>query len=394
MKGPIRECLPAELPALVEGALAERYWLAPTDPGSSPPAVESDEGPELAAGGGVILQTSGSTGQPKGVCLPGSALVAGALSTQQLLGPLDWAGALPLQYVAGLMTLVRARVAGREFVPVPSDLADFSAGFVGPRMAPRRMALSIVATHLHRALKAADEGDPTRVAALANCEVVLVGGSAVAPDLLERARSAGINAIATYGMSETCGGCVYDGVPLPGVQVSLLDDSGHAGGLEGRIAISGPMLFSGYRDRPDLTAETLVDGRVLTRDRGRWRDGRLEVLGRIDDVVISGGVNVDLAAVQATLDGLAPGRGVVVAAPDPEWGAVIWLVVAEGVDAGEREQRDLDLHDLDKWRARLRAAGLQAAALPKRLLGVEALPRTISGKIDRQRLLELVQQAN
>ena len=386
MKGPIRECLPAELPTLIEGALAERYWLAPTEPGGERAAVESDEAPELAAGGGVILQTSGSTGQPKGVCLPGSALVAGALATQELLGPLDWVGALPLQYVAGLMTLVRAHVADREFLPVATHLTDLPGAVVG-----RRVALSIVATHLHRALRAADEGDPSRVAALTACEVVLVGGSAVAPDLLERARAAGIRAVATYGMSETCGGCVYDGVPLPGVQVGLLDSDGRADGLEGRIAISGPMLFSGYRHRPDLTAETLVDGRVLTRDRGRWRDGRLEVLGRIDDVVISGGVNVDLAAVQATLDRLAPGRGVVVAAPDLEWGAVIWLVVEGGsIDPGSAPGRQ----ELDQWRARLRAAGLQTAALPKRLLGLEALPRTISGKIDRQRLLELVQQAN
>ena len=102
---------------------------------------------------------------------------------------------------------------------------------------------------------------------------VLVGGSAFPASLRTRAEAAGVPVVATYGMSETCGGCVYDGVPLAGVRVELDAE---------RIHLGGPMAFSGYRLRPDLTAQVLAGDLVRTQDRGRWSDGRLQVLGRID----------------------------------------------------------------------------------------------------------------
>ncbi|WP_022911002.1 AMP-binding protein [Aestuariimicrobium kwangyangense] len=382
MTGTIRVCRPEELPRLIDRALDEEEWLVPLDPGHHGGATArldwlAPDRPETSAGGGVIVTTSGSTGAPKGVCLPGSALRAGGLATQQVVGPADWVCALPLQYVAGLMTLVRARIAGHRFTEVDASLSGLAEVVAG-----RPAALSVVATQLHRAVALADEGVFEVVRSMASCRMVLVGGSAVEAGLLARARGMGIKAVTTYGMSETAGGCVYDGSPLPGVGIHLLGlhefpgvlGSGDAPEIdEGRIAISGPMLFSGYRNRPDLTAETLVDGRVVTQDRGRWRQGRLRVLGRYDDVIISGGVNVDLAEVQQAVERVAPGRAAVVAAPDPEWGASVCLVV-EGDEP------------LGWWRGQLRDEGLQAPALPKRLARVDTLPRTVSGKIDRQGL--------
>ena len=107
--------------------------------------------------------------------------------------------------------------------------------------------------------------------------------------------------VATYGSSETCGGCVYDGVPLDGVEI---DVDGHE---DGRIRIRGPVLFDGYDGDPELTAATLVDGWFVTSDLGRVDDGRLRVLGRVDDVVISGGVNVPTPAVARRLRAEHPG---------------------------------------------------------------------------------------
>jgi O-succinylbenzoic acid--CoA ligase len=165
-------------------------------------------------------------------------------------------------------------------------------------------------------------------------------------------------------MSETCGGCVYDGVPLAGMRVELDGE---------RISLGGPMAFSGYRLRPDLTSAVLAGDLVRTQDRGRWRDGRLEVLGRIDDVVVSGGEKVDLAAAQQACDELfGPGVLALLAVPDPRWGA---RVVALATTS-------LDLADV---RARL-GDRLGRAALPKELRAVPRLAYTSLGKLDRAAL--------
>src|SRR5690606_26058750 len=155
-------------------------------------------------------------------------------------------------------------------------------------------------------------------AALARLDAVLLGGGPIDPVLRRRAEEAGITVVATYGASETSGGCVYDGVPLPGVRLDL--------DATGRVRIAGPMLFDGYLDDPALTAEALVDGWYLTSDLGRMVHGRLQLLGRVDDVVVSGGVNVPTPAVAARLrehPALA-GHGAqveVLGVPDEEWGS-------------------------------------------------------------------------
>jgi O-succinylbenzoic acid--CoA ligase len=173
-------------------------------------------------------------------------------------------------------------------------------------------------------------------------------------------------------MSETCGGCVYDGVPLAGVDVALADD--------GRVSLGGSVLFSGYRRRPDLTAAALRDGRLLTADRARWEEGRLVVLGRVDDVVVSGGINVDLAAVERQVrgwPGLGAGDVAVVGVPDPEWGTTVVAVL---------EREPWSAADEQGLREHLQGR-LPGWAVPRRLLGRVPLPRTSSGKIDRLRIV-------
>ena len=176
--------------------------------------------------------------------------------------------------------------------------------------------------------------------------------------------ASGIRVVTTYGMSETCGGCVYDGEPLPGVAVELADD--------GQILIKSSTLFAGYRLRPDLTAEALVDGRFHTQDRGRWDAGRLVVLGRMDDIVITGGHKVDLADVEQSVQRWAARDGtqaVVLAFPDPVWGTTI---IAVSDSPGSLEDLQAVVRE-----------SLPAYAVPRELIYLDQLPWLASGKPDR-----------
>ena len=166
-------------------------------------------------------------------------------------------------------------------------------------------------------------------------DAVLVGGAATDADLLTRALEAGVAVVTTYGMTETCGGCVYDGEPLDGVRVRVTD-----GGVE----LAGPVLALGYRLDPAATAESFADGWFRTRDAGVLEDGRLTVTGRLDDVVITGGVNVSPAAVEAALRAHPDvADAVVFGRPDEEWGqrVVAAVVPAPRDDAGPRGLRQL-----------------------------------------------------
>ena len=306
----------------------------------------------------LVVATSGSTGVPKGVVLSRTALRASAHATHARLGgPGTWHCALPTHHVAGLMTLVRAHVAGTEPVVLPGDLTGLAAR-------PGRNYLSVVPTQLHRAL---DDGEART--ALGGFDAVLVGGARLDPALRGRAEASGIRVVASYGMSETCGGCVYDGVPLDGVSVAVPD---------GRIEIAGPVVFSGYRLDPGRTAAVLRNGRFRTCDRGAWRDGRLQVSGRVDDVVISGGVNVDLAEAQGVLDAAFGdpllGGLHLLGVPDARWGTRVVAVTTGGWTP-------------DDVRARV-ADRLGAAARPREVRRVDRLPLTSSGKIDAEALRE------
>ena len=349
-------------------------------------AMLHPEIPVEEAGAAAVVATSGSTGRPRGVVLPRAALIASAEATHRRLGgPGSWVLALPTHYVAGLMVLVRALVADRPVLELDGRL-DALAGLEPADDGPHY--LSLVPTQLSRAL-----ADPDRSAALGRFDAVLLGGAAADPSLLAAAAAAGITVVTTYGMSETCGGCVYDGVPLDGVDVTADDDA--------RLSIGGPTVFAGYRLDPAATAEALTGQRLLTRDRGAvGPDGRVTVLGRIDDVVISGGLNVDLAAVEravrAWAGGVAGGgEAAVVGVPHPDWGTEVVAVVAElqnqaaitGSAPDERPGISVKgRYFLSDLRTAL-SATLPGYALPRRLVVRRTLPRTSGGKIDRRQLI-------
>ncbi|MBE1499120.1 O-succinylbenzoic acid--CoA ligase [Amycolatopsis lexingtonensis] len=308
----------------------------------------------------VVIATSGSTGAPKGVLLSARALVASAEATHTRLGgPGHWLLATPAQYIGGLQVLVRARLAGTTPVFLtgtgfrPDDFAAAAAKLSG---GPRYTAL--VPTQLVRLL---DDGG-AGLAAAKTFDAIVLGAAATTPALRERAADAGIRIVPAYGMSETASGCVYDGVPLDGVRVDL--DGG-------RIRIAGTVLAHGYRLRPDLTAAAFEDGWFTTSDRGvRHADGRIEVLGRADDMINTGGVKVSANAIERVLCAQPGVRDAcVVGLPDPEWGeAVVALVVPAG------EPGDL--------RAAVRAE-LGPASTPKRIEFGTELPLRGPGKIDR-----------
>jgi o-succinylbenzoate---CoA ligase len=325
-------------------------------PGPGPgPAGPADGGvpPEVA----VVIATSGSTGPAKGTQLSAAALLASARASLRRIGAVPgqrWLCCLPVSHVAGLQVLVRSLLAGAEPAVLTGGLTAAAVAASGCAYA------SLVPAQLRRLT---DDG-----AGLGGLEAILLGGSAVPPGLLDAARAAGGRVLTTYGMSETCGGCVYDGQPLDGVQVAV--------GGDGRIRISGPVLFSGYRRRPDLTAAA-TDGRwFVTSDLGSvGPDGRLTVRGRADGVIISGGENVDADEVAAVLAG-CPGvrEAAVVGCPDPEWGELVTAVVVAQDPARPPE--------LAALREAVRAV-LPAAAAPRALVLVAALPLLASGKPDR-----------
>lgn len=304
----------------------------------------------------LVIATSGSTGEPKRVLLSRAAMRASALATQERLGgPGEWVLNLPPTYVAGVQVLYRSVLAG--IAPLPVRDLEHLASLGRPR---ERRYLSLVPTQLVRALADPDLGAVRR--ALADCAAVLVGGGPLDPSARERAEDEGIAVVQTYGMSETCGGCVYDGAPLPGVDVRIE--------RSGEVLVRGPVLFDGYEGEPARTAAAFRDGWLVTHDLGHWaEDGRLRIDGRADDVIISGGVKVPAAAVARTLArAQAVHDVVVVGVPDAEWGERVVAVV----EAGDRVRLD-DLRDLIEPRT----------WAPRQLVLVGELPRLPNGKPDR-----------
>jgi O-succinylbenzoic acid--CoA ligase len=339
--GPPREILPAL-----------RDWLG----ASSPPPL--------------AVRTSGSTGEAKDVLLGRDAMVASARATHDRLGgPGHWLLVLPPDHVAGLQVLSRSVLGGTEVV-----FGDEHARFADAVAAlPKgRRYVSLVPTQLRRYV---EEGGQT-LDALRAFDAVLVGGAGVPPALLARARDAGVPIVTTYGMSETCGGCVYDGRPLDGVRVAVERADGSGPASDGRILLGGPVLFDGYGGRPELTAQVMAGDMLRTQDLGHVdADGRLVVSGRIDDVVMSGGVNVALSAVEARVREHPQVKdAAVVGMDDPEWGSRVVAYAVADERLGLQELRDFVAERLPRTWA------------PRDLVAVPELPLLPNGKVDRQAL--------
>ena len=323
----------------------------------------------------LVVPTSGSTGEPKGSMLTADALRHSARATHERLGgDGQWLLALPVTHVAGLAVLVRSLVARTR-----PEVVDLYGGFdvaafveaTGRLADGVRHYTSLVPTQLRRLLDAGDGA----LGSLRAYDAVLVGGAALSRGLHDRAVAAGVRVVTTYGMSETCGGCVYDGRPLDGVDVRLRDD--------GRIELGGPTVFAGYRLRPDLTAAALVDGRHVTQDIGRFADdGRLEVVSRVDDVVISGGENVPTGLVEQVL-GDHPGVAAVavIGVPDDEWGQRVVAVVQATVASAAPTLEELRTYAAER---------LAPAAFPRELVVLGMLPLLPSGKLDKNAVRSLV----
>ena len=313
----------------------------------------------------LVVETSGSTGAPKRVEIARHAVLASVHASARRLGASgQWLLALPAAYVAGVQVICRSLVAGHEPVLVDGSFADALVAMPHHRDVP--VFTSLVPTQLHRLLD-----DEREVEALRALHTILLGGGPIDPSLRRRAEEAGLRLVATYGASETAGGCVYDGHPLDGVAVAI--------GTDGRIRIGGPTLFEGYVGDPELTASTLVDGWYLTADAGRLgEDGRLQVLGRLDDVVVSGGVNVPLPAVARRLrEHPAVEVAEVLGVEDAEWGhRVVAFLVGDDVGA-------VELEEVRDW---VGEAHPRSWA-PRQVVALEALPLLDNGKVDRRALV-------
>ena len=382
--------------------------LVPIAPGKDPAQVRADLARRITrvpARTDLILRTSGSTtGTGRLIAISATALMASARATHARLGgPGTWLLPLPAHHVAGLQILTRSLEAGTEPVVVdtsagfsPTALAEALSSARPPTgAAASRLYVSLVPTQLVRVLQ-----NPQARRALAEADAVLLGGAAADPALLARARGAGVTVVTTYGMSETGGGCVYNGRPLEGVEVTI-----HAPDAEGagRILISGPVLAEDYLHTPghspaDSPAGSPKAGegfhrsgarRVLaTSDRGRLHpDGRLEVLGRLDDVIITGGIKVEPRHVEEALTGIdGVAEACVVGLPDEQWGSrVVAAVVLEPVGQPGRSKR----WDGAALREAVRAR-LDGAHAPKRVVVLETLPLRPSGKVDRREVARLL----
>lgn len=368
------------LPRL-EKALAGGCPVLPFSASAPAPLVAS-RGPEgLPADLAAAVGTSGSTGLPKRAMLGTGALVAGAEGTHERLGgPGQWLLALPGHHVAGLQVLVRSVLAGTE--PVVMDLTD---GFRARAFAQAtgrlgdgaRRYTALVPTQLVRLLD-----DPSTIDALRRYDAVLVGGAALHPAHRARAARAGVTVVTTYGMSESAGGCVYDGRPLSRTQVAFDDEM--------RIHLGGPTIAHGYLARPDLTRDSFG----TDEDGVRWfrtddvghvdEQHRLRVDGRLDDLVNTGGLKVAPRLVEEAIAAQVPGvhEVVVVGTPHPEWGQAVSALLVLEPGAVMRTPT------VGQVRARLRGV-IPDHALPQRVRTAAAVPLAGPGKPDRRAVAAL-----
>ena len=292
----------------------------------------------------VVIGTSGSSGAAKEVALTATALISSARASNKFINakPGDtWSLLLPLTHIAAVNVIVRAI----ELGTLPMDVRNCEGDY------PKADYTSIVPTQLFRALN----GDQRLLDHLKSAKAVLVGGAALSQSIRNQAELAGIKVITTYGMTETCGGCVYDGELLDGVDVEIRG---------GKIFIRGPILASSV---------SLDAGWYETSDLGELDNGKLKVIGRADDVIITGGENLSLNAVEASLNGAFPAiEFAAFAVEDPQWGQSLQIAVVGSV------LDDEIIAHLEK--------DLGAFAKPKGIHHLASLPLLGIGKVDRKSL--------
>ena len=381
----------------------------------------------------LVVGTSGSTGTPKRTALTARALAASASATERFFGSnsdaaSQWLLALPAHYIAGAQVLARSVLAGTAPVIARSVIepVHFSPEVflqAVEQMSSARRFISLVPTQLHKLLESAD-ADPRLGAeiheALGSFTGILLGGAPASADLLAAATALGLNTVTTYGSAETAGGCVYSGSVLPGVRVELVPEEGmpavpDTGGKPaqvGRIWISGAHLASGYIGDAARTAEhffTAADGTrwYRTDDYGllspaaapnsnkNCSEQRLQVLGRSDDVLISGGVKISARAVATVLEEHPVVReACVVGLPDARWGtaiaAAVTLVPSAGAAAAPTENRPALNEELCALLRARCAEKLGAPAAPKQLSILPDFPLTSTGKPDRAEIYSIL----
>lgn len=399
--------------------------------------VESAEVAEPIA---LVVGTSGSTGTPKRTALTARALAASGAATENFFSSnsdaaSQWLLALPAHYIAGAQVLARSVLAGTAPVIARSvtDPVHFSPEVflqAVERMSSARRFISLVPTQLHKLLESAD-ANPSLGAeiheALGSFAGILLGGAPASADLLAASTALGLNTVTTYGSAETAGGCVYSGSVLPGVRVELMPEEGMPAMPDiegkpaqvGRIWISGAHLASGYMGDAARTAEhffTASDGTrwYRTDDYGllspahgpdstardpdsavHGSEPRLQVLGRSDDVLISGGVKISARAVATVLEEHPAVReACVVGLPDARWGtaiaAAVTLVPSAGAAAAPTENNPALSEELcTLLRARC-AEKLGAPAAPKQLSILPDFPLTSTGKPDRAKIYSIL----
>lgn len=340
----------------------------------------------------LVLFTSGSTGTAKAVALSAEALTTSARATERsLAGPGDWHLSLPINHIAGFQVELRARLAGRE--PIRTTSATFTAGAFADeaqrlfeRAGERPSYTSLVPTQLHRIL-----ADDRATRAAAKFDAILLGGSAISPSLIERADVRGLHIVRTYGMSETAGGCVYNGIPFDGVEITITESS--TINLRGRVIADSYVEITAEGhivpvDNPSLTSDDDGARTMHTSDLGRLDDGVLTVLGRADDIIVSGGTNVSPHALETGLLPTWQHHGIaevlVTWVPDEEWGKLLVALVriderapaAVAATMGSPREFARSLGGLDH--------GMHGHLLPRLVFCVPGIPSRSIGKPDRQ----------
>ncbi|MBX3312451.1 MAG: AMP-binding protein [Microbacteriaceae bacterium] len=332
----------------------------------------------------VVVQTSGSSATPKRVALSAAALKASATATAKTIGEGPWILTLPINYIAGLQVINRALQAGTELVALEPSFSVAELSEALDRHNLEGAKISLVAAQLGRLLDEVEQVDLDGIGngarantaaidsslakSIARIDTMLIGGGRIDPSLRERAAKLGWNTVATYGATETSGGCVYDGYPLPGVDLSLGENG---------LAISGPMLALGYLPPvppADASRFFTESGKRwwVTGDRASVQQGRLSILGRNDRTV-------DVGGLKANLDELESIIGVpVVGIPDPKWGHTIVAFTLPEYIAKP------DLVEMLK-------AKIGSHAIPRKFLSLEQYPLNANGKIDYQELTRTAQ---